>query len=149
MSELDPRETASMNSNDIEIISAEYHDRVKTDEATYQGDPYNGSKYVDHVVGKVHEDAMKTFTVKEINALTELRAYMETAIYYIDDIILEDTPDSVHDETRSTSIGSSRRIMHDIESNLDYIYRDLCDPNYPTMGHVFSTIKEARDRICD
>lgn len=149
MSELDPRESANMNSNDIIITSSEYHDRVKTDEKSYQGEPYNGRKYVDHVIGKVHDEAMKVFTVDEINALTELRAYMETAIYYIDDIILEDTDDAQHDETRSTSIGSSRRIMHDIEQNLDYIYRDLCDPEYPTMGRCFRIIKEARDRICD
>lgn len=144
---LDPRDTAYYSGEIFEIISAEYHDRVKTDEPSYQGDPYNGRKYVDHVVGGVHEEALKTFTTKEINALMELRSYMETAIYYIDDIILEETDDAQHDETRTTSIGSSRRIMHDIESNLDYIYRDLCDPDYPTMARCFSTIKEARDRI--
>lgn len=146
---LDPRDTAYYSGEDFEIVSTEYHDRVKTDEPSYQGEPYNGRKYVDHVIGKVHEDALKTFTVEEINALMELRGYFETAIYYIDDIILEETDDAQHDETRSTSIGSSRRIMHDIESNLDYIYRDLCDPEYPTMAGVFRTIKEARDRICD
>jgi len=146
---LDPRDTAYYSGEIFDIVSAEYHDRVKTDEPSYQGEPYNGRKYVDHVVGGVHEEALKTFTTKEINALMELRSYMETAIYYIDDIILEETDDAQHDETRSTSIGSSRRIMHDIEQNLDYIYRDLCDPEYPSMAGVFRTIKEARDRICD